>query len=156
MVATEHTALCSEGHRLFARRRCALAIPLRPPKDGHLQFGHAFPGAVARAHAPFVPTAYDDGRTQLLLCLHGLLPISYRGAAYNIPIAVWLAREYPRLPPIAYVAPTSDMLVRPSKYMDVSGRCQIEYILNWERKSEVRLSLHNVSGTLTPVIARPW
>ena len=73
------------------------------------------------------------------MCLHGLLPISYRGAAYNIPIAVWIAREYPRLPPIAYVVPTSDMLVRPGKFMEVSGRCQIEYILNWERKSEVRL-----------------
>ncbi|EGN92474.1 hypothetical protein SERLA73DRAFT_191143 [Serpula lacrymans var. lacrymans S7.3] len=79
---------------------------------------------------------YDDGRTQLLLCVHGLLPISYRGASYNIPIAVWIPREYPRLPPIAYVVPTQDMLVKASKNVDVSGRCHIEYIRNWEKKNE--------------------
>ncbi|KAF9820217.1 hypothetical protein IEO21_01650 [Rhodonia placenta] len=79
---------------------------------------------------------YDDGRTQLLLCLHGLLPIAYRGASYNIPIAIWLTREYPRQPPIAYVVPTTDMIVRPGPDMDVSGRCQLEYLRNWQRKSE--------------------
>ncbi|CCL99132.1 uncharacterized protein FIBRA_01146 [Fibroporia radiculosa] len=82
---------------------------------------------------------YDDGRTQLLLCLHGLLPIAFRGAAYNIPIAIWLTRDYPRLAPIVYVVPTSDMLVRPGPDMDPSGRCQIEYLRHWDKKSEVRL-----------------
>ncbi|KAG1782457.1 UEV domain-containing protein [Suillus placidus] len=79
---------------------------------------------------------YDDGRTQLLLCLHGVLPISFRGASYNIPIAVWVTKEYPRQPPIVYVVPTQDMLVRPSKHVDVSGRCKVEYIQHWEKKSE--------------------
>ncbi|KIK95890.1 hypothetical protein PAXRUDRAFT_32729 [Paxillus rubicundulus Ve08.2h10] len=79
---------------------------------------------------------YDDGRTQLLLCVHGLLPISFGGSSYNIPIAVWVTREYPRHPPITYVVPTLDMLVRPSKYVDVSGRCNIQYIQEWQRKSE--------------------
>ncbi|KAG2132481.1 UEV domain-containing protein, partial [Suillus bovinus] len=79
---------------------------------------------------------YDDGRTQLLLCLHGVLPISFRGASYNIPIAVWITKEYPRQPPIVYVVPTQDMLVRPSKHVDVSGRCNVEYIQHWEKKSE--------------------
>ncbi|OBZ75308.1 hypothetical protein A0H81_04396 [Grifola frondosa] len=79
---------------------------------------------------------YDDGRTQLLLCLHGLLPISFHGTSYNIPVAIWITREYPRKPPIAYVVPTTDMLVRPGEDVDVSGRCLLEYIRNWERKSE--------------------
>lgn len=81
--------------------------------------------------------AYDDGRTQLLLCIHGLLPIAFRQASYNIPIAIWITKEYPRQPPIAYVVPTNDMLVRAGKYVDVSGRCHIEYIQHWEKKSEV-------------------
>ncbi|PPQ78069.1 hypothetical protein CVT25_015603 [Psilocybe cyanescens] len=79
---------------------------------------------------------FDDGRTQLLLCVHGLLPINYRQASYNIPVAVWITRDYPRLPPIVYVVPTNDMLVKPGKYVDVSGRCNIEYIQHWERKDE--------------------
>ncbi|KAF5380843.1 hypothetical protein D9615_003922 [Tricholomella constricta] len=80
--------------------------------------------------------AYDDGRTQLLLCVHGLLPISFRGASYNIPIATWVTRDYPREPPIAYVVPTNDMLVKAGKYIDVSGRCDIEFLQHWARKSE--------------------
>jgi ESCRT-I complex subunit TSG101 len=88
-------------------------------------------------------TVYDDGRSQLLLCVHGLLPISFRSASYNIPIAVWLTREYSRDPPIPYVIPTSDMLVKAGKFIDLSGRCNIEYVQNWARKSEA--STHFVS-----------
>ena len=83
--------------------------------------------------------AYDDGRTQLLLCVHGLLPIDYRQASYHIPIAIWITRQYPREPPLTFVVPTSDMLVKPSQHMYVSGLCRIEYVLNWEKKYEVRL-----------------
>jgi ESCRT-I complex subunit TSG101 len=81
--------------------------------------------------------AYDDGRTQLLLCVHGLLPISFRHASYHIPVAIWLNRDYPQQPPIAYVVPTNDMLVKPGKFLDISGRCNPEYLSHWERKSEV-------------------
>ncbi|KIM65217.1 hypothetical protein SCLCIDRAFT_113098 [Scleroderma citrinum Foug A] len=79
---------------------------------------------------------YDDGRTQLLLCVHGLLPMVFRNTTYNIPIAVWITRDYPRAPPIAYVVPTQDMLVKATKFVDVSGRCNIDYLQTWERKSE--------------------
>lgn len=89
------------------------------------------------SHRYISSLAYDDGRTQLLLCVHGLLPISFRGATYNIPIALWIIRDYPRAPPIAYVVPTQEMLVRPSKFVDVSGRCSIDYLQRWGRKSEV-------------------
>lgn len=104
---------------------------------------------------------YDDGRTQLLLCVHGLLPIHYRGSIYNIPIAVWITRDYPRAPPIVYVVPTQDMLVRPSKYVDVSGRCNIEYSQSWERKGEAcNLSalleaLQNLFSHAPPLYAKP-
>ena len=87
-----------------------------------------------------ISLVFDDGRSQLLLCVHGLLPISFRGASYNIPMAFWVTRDYPRLPPISFVMPTNDMLVKSGKYLDVSGRCNIEYIQNWERKPEVRSS----------------
>ncbi|KAJ7219235.1 UEV-domain-containing protein [Mycena pura] len=79
---------------------------------------------------------YDDGRTQLLLCVHGLLPITYRGASYNIPVALWIPRDYPREPPLPYVVPTTDMLVKPGPRLDVSGRSSIDYVQQWARKSE--------------------
>lgn len=81
--------------------------------------------------------AYDDGRQQLLLCLHGLLPISFRGASYNIPIHVWTPHGYPNEVPIVYVVPNSEMLVRKSTFVDPSGRCFFPYMSAWEKKSEV-------------------
>lgn len=80
--------------------------------------------------------------------MHGLLPISFRQVSYNIPIAVWVTRDYPSRPPIAYVVPTNDMLVKPGKYVDVSGKCNLEYTQHWERKSEVCrfVSLINITS----------
>ena len=88
--------------------------------------------------------AYNDGRAQLLICIHGLIPITYRQSTYNIPIAIWITRDYPREPPIVYVVPTGDMLVKPGNHVDVSGRSNIEYMQNWERKSEVRPSIASI------------
>ncbi|KAF5365780.1 hypothetical protein D9758_003310 [Tetrapyrgos nigripes] len=79
---------------------------------------------------------WDDGRTQLLLCVHGVLPISFRNASYHIPIAVWLTRSYPSDPPIAYVVPTQDMLIKAGPHLDLSGRVSIDYQAQWQRKSE--------------------
>jgi len=31
------------------------------------------------------------------------------------------------------------MLVKPSKHIDVSGLCRIDYIIDWEKKYEVRV-----------------
>ena len=81
--------------------------------------------------------AYDDGRQQLLLCLHGLLPISFRGASYNIPIQIWTPHGYPIEVPIVYVIPNSEMLVRKSEFVDPSGRCDFPYTSGWEKKNEV-------------------
>ena len=85
-----------------------------------------------------VRTAYDDGRTALLLTLGGTIPINFRGATYNIPIAYWIPHDYPKEPPIAYVVPNSSMLVRPSRNVDNSGLCKPEMLEAWSRKSEVR------------------
>jgi ESCRT-I complex subunit TSG101 len=84
-----------------------------------------------------IKLAYDDGRAELLICLHGLLPISFRGASYNIPVAVWIPHEYPKSIPLVYVVPTSDMLVRASKSIDPSGKCSFPYMEGWEHKNEV-------------------
>ncbi|EIW60466.1 UEV-domain-containing protein [Trametes versicolor FP-101664 SS1] len=128
-----------------------------------LVYAHA--DAVLARHPTIRPKTdvytYDDGRTQLLLCLHGLLPIAFRGASYNIPIAVWVPREYPRTPPVAYVVPTSDMLIRAAPDIDISGRCLIDYLRNWERKCEgcslVALldAMHDAFSRQPPVYAKP-
>jgi ESCRT-I complex subunit TSG101 len=125
--------------RVYSDVNSALAryLTLRPKSDVYSQLfcGYHSPHKLSSD----LTIAYDDGRSQLLICLHGLLPISFRGAPYNIPIALWLVREHPVLQPIVYVVPTNDMLVRAGKYVDTSGRISIDYIQHWERKHEVRL-----------------
>ncbi|TFY73921.1 hypothetical protein EWM64_g10089, partial [Hericium alpestre] len=101
---------------------------------------------------------YDDGRTQLLLCIHGLLPIAFRNASYHIPVALWLTRDYPREPPIAYVVPTTDMLVKPGPHMDVSGRANIPYLAQWVRKPEPPALIEALQAHFSqdpPVYAKP-
>ncbi|KAG9079435.1 hypothetical protein FS749_008535 [Ceratobasidium sp. UAMH 11750] len=92
------------------------------------------------AHSTLKPKndvyTFNDGRAQLLICVHGLIPITFRQATYNIPVAIWIPLEYPRLPPLVYVVPTSDMLVKSGKHVDPSGECTFEYLDNWRRKNE--------------------
>lgn len=85
--------------------------------------------------------AFDDGRTLLLLCLHGTLPITYSSARYNVPVAVWVPLDFARSPPMVYVVPTSGMLVRKGKGVELDGRVsetEWEYLKGWRRKWEVR------------------
>ena len=109
-----------------------LLFPTIRPKSDVYSAWHSLMRSIANSRA-----AFDDGRAQLLLCVYGLLPISFRNASYNIPVAVWITRDYPKEPPITFVVPTNDMLVKPGKYLDVSGRCSIDYLQHWQRKHEV-------------------
>lgn len=77
------------------------------------------------------------GQSSLLLQLYGTLPIQYRNATYNIPVQIWVTRAYPREPPIAFVTPTSTMLVRKTEDVELDGEVQTEYAKQWARKWEV-------------------
>lgn len=91
--------------------------------------------------APMFGPAHDDGRTLLLLALHGTLPITYASNRYNVPLAVWIPLDFPRTPPIVYVVPTSTMLVRKGNGVALDGRVDDEsedsYLAGWKRKWEV-------------------
>lgn len=83
--------------------------------------------------------AHEDGRPQLLIHLSGTLPVVFRGATYNIPLTIWLPHEYPKKPPIVFVTPAKDMLIRPGNHVDPSGRCYHPYLANWINYSDVCL-----------------
>lgn len=147
-----------QGQRLQQRRPCILThrrgtrpLPSPPPKARRLQCALSLSLPSSAPHPRSL--VFDDGRSHLLLCVHGLLPISYRNAQYNIPVAIWVTREYPRHPPIVYVVPSADLLVKASRSVDVSGRCNLEYMQHWERKSEV-CRTDNMSSTCSDVICR--
>lgn len=72
---------------------------------------------------------YDDGRTQLLLTLRGTVNIKFKGGTYNIPMALWLPFNYPTEDALAFVVPTSNMLIRPSSKVELSGFTIIRLVL---------------------------
>ena len=81
--------------------------------------------------------AYDNGQTALLLLLHGTLPITFRGATYQIPIHIWVPIEYPRMPPIAFVVPTKEMGVRKGREVEPGGRVTESVVEMWWNGWEV-------------------
>ncbi|EST05126.2 Ubiquitin E2 variant, N-terminal [Kalmanozyma brasiliensis GHG001] len=104
---------------------------------------------------------FNDGRTQLLLNLDGTIPVNFRGNTYNIPVAYWIPRDYPREPPMAFVAPTPDMAIRKGPNVDPSGEIGGEYLRRWRNKPEACNLLDLVHdcqqmfGREPPVYAKP-
>ncbi|KAI9475969.1 MAG: UEV domain-containing protein [Benjaminiella poitrasii] len=102
----------------------------------------------------------NDGNTQLLLCLHGTVPITYRSVPYNIPVAFWVPKEYPKVPPIPYVKPTANMLIREGRHVDKSGLCYHHYRSTWSNDQkhtllELVAILQQVFAQEPPVYTKP-
>ena len=104
---------------------------------------------------------FNDGRTQLLLTLEGTVPVEFRNNTYNIPVAYWIPRDYPREPPMAFVAPTPDMAIRKGPNVDPSGEIGGNYIARWRSKPEACNLLdlihdcQHMFGREPPVYAKP-
>ncbi|KAI7889166.1 UEV domain-containing protein [Mucor mucedo] len=102
----------------------------------------------------------NDGHTQLLLCLHGTIPITYRSIPYNIPVAFWIPKEYPKSSPIPYVKPTANMLIREGRHVDISGMCYHHYRSSWPNDQnhtflELVAILQQVFALEPPVYTKP-
>ncbi|KAJ3052527.1 hypothetical protein HDU99_008158, partial [Rhizoclosmatium hyalinum] len=96
---------------------------------------------------------HDTGESVVLLALQGTLPVSFRGVVYNIPVAVWIPLTYPRHPPIAFVTPTANMLVRSGRHVDLAGRVYHPMLANWHNMPSSDVSLTNLLAALQMVFA---
>lgn len=125
---------------------------LRPRTDVYSMSPLAF-------EMPLMHVAYENGRSRLLLLLHGTIPVIFRGSSYNIPIHIWLPQEYPRASPLIFVAPSPGMGVRPGNYVDIDRRCYHPYLAYWSddvRKSvlvDAIKNLQDVFGKEPPLYA---
>ncbi|KAI9329005.1 UEV domain-containing protein, partial [Zopfochytrium polystomum] len=110
--------------------------------------------AVLVAYAGILPKmdnfTHDNGQKQLLFCLYGTIPISFRGSTYNIPIAVWLPYSYPRHPPFCFVTPTATMLVRQGKHVDLSGKVYHPLLSTWHTRPD-DVSLMQLLGVMQTI-----
>ena len=74
---------------------------------------------------------YDNGTVALLLTLSGTLPVAFRGTTYRFPIKLWIPQAYPQEPPMVYVTPGRDMVIRPGQHVGVDGRVYHPYLRDW-------------------------
>lgn len=65
------------------------------------------------------------------------MPVAFRGAAFNIPVAIWIPRAYPREAPLVYVTPTTEMAIRPGQHVSVEGMVYHPYLANWSSHWDV-------------------
>ncbi|KAG0147179.1 hypothetical protein CROQUDRAFT_62074 [Cronartium quercuum f. sp. fusiforme G11] len=96
---------------------------------------------------------FDDGRAALLVCLTGTIPVSYRANRYNIPIAIWIPHDFPIQPPIVFVTPTSEMVIRKGTHVEPGGQCQGGYLNTWSSKPEA-CSLVNLVEFFQDIFSR--
>eukprot|EP01043_Picozoa_sp_COSAG02_P024010 COSAG02_NODE_1299_length_13382_cov_14.723858_3_plen_327_part_00 len=81
-----------------------------------------------------------------MMKLQGLLPITFRGVQYNIPVCVWIPQQYPNASPIPYVQPTPEMdVVQGHQHVGQDGMCYFPYCNQWTVHS-------NASGLLDVMV----
>ncbi|XP_072034169.1 uncharacterized protein [Amphiura filiformis] len=101
---------------------------------------------------------FNDGSRRELLCIEGTIPVYYKGNTYNIPVVIWLMDTHPDNPPLCFVKPTPDMLIKPSKYVDANGRIYLPYLKDWQYPSSDLIGLIQVMsavfGENSPLFAR--
>ncbi|BFZ58149.1 Suppressor protein stp22 of temperature-sensitive alpha-factor receptor and arginine permease [Savitreella phatthalungensis] len=102
---------------------------------------------------------HEDGRTQLLLMVHGPLPVAGVG---SVGVEVWLPQTYPVDGPIVFVGrPPSGCVVRPGNHVGSDRRCYHPVLAYWSgdvRRSTLRGALDALAGVFAkepPVVRAP-
>ncbi|KAF4323803.1 hypothetical protein BBO99_00000984 [Phytophthora kernoviae] len=103
--------------------------------------------------------AHNDGTTSTLLNLEGTIPIFYRSNQYNIPVEFWVVETYPMAPPVCFVRPTADMMVKPGHpHVTSDGYIKIPYTSDWRPDFtllELVAHMCSIFGNMPPVFRRP-
>lgn len=84
----------------------------------------------------------NGGRTIELFYLYGVLPISYKGAEYNVPVTVYFDQPYPKQPPRCFVTPTPGMALKAGhQHVDEGGMIHLPYLAGWKESSSTLVEL---------------
>jgi ESCRT-I complex subunit TSG101 len=115
---------------------------------------------VYKCLAPSAETyVFETGEVQQLLNLGGTIPIKYKEENYNIPVKIWVLRDYPDTPPFCYVIPTKDMELSVSPYLDHSGLVELPCLTEWNHSAtdlNTFLQIARITFSETPpVFSKP-
>ncbi|CAL4073531.1 unnamed protein product, partial [Meganyctiphanes norvegica] len=102
---------------------------------------------------------FRSGNSRYLLCLDGTIPVTYKGATYNIPVCIWLLDNHPFSSPMVFVKPTHDMLIKASRHVDQNGKVYLPYLHEWNMNSSdlpglIQLMIMTFSE-MPPVYSKP-
>lgn len=82
-----------------------------------------------------------------------------QGVKYNIPVLVWFPERFPSVPPLVYVTPTANMVIKPQhRHVNPSGLVSTPCLLQWAPGSEALLAIAEMAmlfGTDPPLYSRP-
>ncbi|XP_066923347.1 tumor susceptibility gene 101 protein-like [Clytia hemisphaerica] len=102
---------------------------------------------------------HTDGSRRDLICLKGTIPVNYKGSTYNIPIQIWLLSSHPFNAPLVFVRPTANMLIKPNKHVDNSGKVYMPYLSEWRAQKSDTYSMINmlcmIFAEFCPVYSKP-
>ncbi|KAH3737959.1 hypothetical protein DPMN_044558 [Dreissena polymorpha] len=102
---------------------------------------------------------FEDGNTKMLVLLDGTIPVTYQGKGYNIPILICLLDSHPNSPPIVFVKPSSNMLIRPGRNVQQNGKVNLQYQREWKYPNYNLLGMIQMlviaSGEQPPLYSRP-
>ncbi|KAJ3123599.1 hypothetical protein HK098_001809 [Nowakowskiella sp. JEL0407] len=115
-----------------------------------------FPGLSTRS----TQSSPESAQASSMLTISGTIPISFHTSTYNIPIEVIIPNQYPNEPPLTFVRPTRDMIIKQSKFVDVTGKIFHPYLYYWRSKPESTMLeflriLQEIFSKEPPVYARP-
>jgi len=95
---------------------------------------------------------FNDGTQQKLFKLAGTIPIQYRSATYNIPVALWLPLNFPKNCPICYVTPVPSMRIKQKHmHVDQQGLIYHPYLHSWNQHKS---TLSELVGLLCSVFGK--
>lgn len=106
-----------------------------------------------RTTPTLVPAAQEfrsPGKSATLFYLGGVLPISYKGSVYNIPVTLYFDPPYPRGPPRCFVTPSGSMaLKQPHPHVDAGGMITVPYLTSWNQGALLTEMVRAVAGAFS-------
>jgi len=108
---------------------------------------------------PELNTFSGSGRQVTLIYLAGVIPISYSGATYNIPVTIYFDPPYPKTAPRCFVTPTEGMALKANHpNVDQGGMIYLPYLSTWaantSRPSELMTFIASAFSAQPPVYAK--
>ena len=82
---------------------------------------------------------------QLLIVISGTIPVSYTQQIFNIPVELWIPHMYPRTPPMAYVTPTTGMMLKSGASVSSEGMFYSPLFMSYWQSNPNVLLINNCS-----------